>query len=425
MGTPLPLWGANLGGNPLLRKLAREARAVPWVNSPHLAGRKWPHAFQKPMGEIGNIETPAWLLGDSLDGGEETFQKYKDVFRGFAPSVKSRVAHFRMRLPPGKATAGPPIGPIFSSMGVKSIDFVKAFNDRTAGLFSADPELKLRVKVNFFADKSYDWKLQHPQLGWLIRKAIGLPRLGPGATRSGNLPGLGSTVGWTAYITIEMLYHIAAVCNTWDSGPDAVPLEWRLSALTNACRRQGICVLGVHSAPGPILGMTDAQQYEMIEQRKKEWTEARVAQAAANPSLRPPFKYQFVKGFRHVKRGDPSEAEIIKNAQVIDKHFQKLLDEKDPEAGLRKRGQLRPAVEAIRADWDVWKYTGQLHRTYDSQAFLADPQVARIRDKYTAYLMRKTPGAIPRIQYIRSLWMTDRMDGYAPEYPAADPQYAR
>eukprot|EP01064_Diplonema_japonicum_P003160 TRINITY_DN12072_c0_g1_i3.p1 TRINITY_DN12072_c0_g1~~TRINITY_DN12072_c0_g1_i3.p1 ORF type:complete len:327 (+),score=41.24 TRINITY_DN12072_c0_g1_i3:72-1052(+) len=244
----------------------------------------------------GNIKTPNWMLGEN---GDEIAEKMKVLFKGYDPTLKKPIANFRMRLAPGKATAAPPVGPSFSQMGAKPIDFIKAYNDATMGLFVPDPELKLKVYVRFYEDKTYQWKVLPPTTAWLIRKAAGLPAIGVSGFGAGNPPQISGK--WAGYITLQQLYHVAALANTWNNFPDWLPLEFRVDGLIKQADVQGICVLGVHSAPPPMLGKSDAQQYEYIREMKKKWTDDRLKEMDRNPLDRLPWATKYDEGRRQIR----------------------------------------------------------------------------------------------------------------------------
>ena len=247
------------------------------------------HSSEVPsVGYLGNIRTPNWMLGSTDEEGDEIFHKAKSIFQPFSPSVKKAVGNFRLRLVPGQASAGPPVGPTFSGMGVKSMDFIKEFNAKTDGVFERDPDLKLKVYLRFYEDKTYQYRILPPPTGYLIAKASGLP---PAGKKKRGIKGWNDTAleGYAGYITLQQLYHIAALANSWGHHPDWAPLEMRVTGMINSAKIQGLCVLGVHSDTPPVLGFTDKQYRDHINVKADEWDKTRYAELQLNPLDRLPW----------------------------------------------------------------------------------------------------------------------------------------
>ena len=276
-----------------------------WKYGKHTPKVKWGESLQskgpayglEPATDdyLGNCRTPAWLLGEN---GEEWLEKCKTLFKGYEPSRKKSVANFKMRLQPGKVTAGPPVGPTFSQEGVKSIDFVKAINDATAGVFQPDPGLKIKVYLRFYEDKTYQWRILPPPTMWLITRASGLPFRGKGGI--GASSGIAVEGKMMGFLTLQQVYHIAAIVNTWQHYADWVPLEHRVASIIRQAHFGGIAVLGVHTPAAPVLGMTDAQYKEYIEEQKEKWDEERRKEMDLNPLERMPWIARYVALLRCV-----------------------------------------------------------------------------------------------------------------------------
>eukprot|EP01063_Lacrimia_lanifica_P022832 TRINITY_DN30346_c0_g1_i1.p2 TRINITY_DN30346_c0_g1~~TRINITY_DN30346_c0_g1_i1.p2 ORF type:complete len:484 (+),score=197.35 TRINITY_DN30346_c0_g1_i1:70-1452(+) len=354
---------------------------------------------------VGNLQTPNWLLGEN---GDEIAAKCKEVFRGYDKINKKPVGNFKMWLTPGKATAGPPVGPTFSSMGVKSIDFVKAFNDRTAGVFAADPELKLRVQVRFYEDKTYQWKIKPPKSAYLLRKVA---RLAPSPSGKGSGHGPGPLGGDDpyAYVTLQQLYHVAALLNTWDHTPDWFPLEARVVGLFSQCFQMGLIVLGHGTAAPPQMGFTDEQFAAHIKVKKAEWMAKRRKELDLNPLLRVPWmqkhRMNVWSGIQlpHIEReGDvPTPKQIIKDAQAVDKQFQELFDDQE---ALKDRHKVNKVY------WEQWKETGMLQKDIEIRHPIEENQIAMERERRVKYLAKRYPSVVHRQRNFRALWHSNDYD---------------
>lgn len=86
-----------------------------------------------------------------------------------AKKVKSIV---KLNAPGGTATAAPPVGPILGQHGLPIMDFIKAFNERTA-------ELKgtiVPVVITVYEDKTFSFIVKKPPVAELIKKTLGIEK---------------------------------------------------------------------------------------------------------------------------------------------------------------------------------------------------------------------------------------------------------
>ncbi len=81
-------------------------------------------------------------------------------------------------LPAGEASPAPPLGPALGQHGVPIMDFVKAFNDKTANQKGE----KVQAVVTIYEDRSFSFELKKPPVSEMIKKAL---KLGSG---SGDVP---------------------------------------------------------------------------------------------------------------------------------------------------------------------------------------------------------------------------------------------
>ena len=77
-------------------------------------------------------------------------------------------ANLKMRLPGGRASAGPPVGSILGQHGLNLMEFVQAFNDKTKDLNGKDVIVHVRV----FEDRTMDFEILGQPVDDLIREAI-------------------------------------------------------------------------------------------------------------------------------------------------------------------------------------------------------------------------------------------------------------
>ncbi|KAI9903936.1 hypothetical protein N3K66_000465 [Trichothecium roseum] len=120
----------------------------------------------------------------------------------------------------GQASPSPPVGPALGSKGVKSMDFCKEFNARTANIATGTP-MPCRVTVR--ADRSFVFDIRTPQTSWLLLNAVEAPFNKKGQRKGASNPGTESV----GTISLKHVYEIAKIKQT----------ELRLSGL----RLEGLC----------------------------------------------------------------------------------------------------------------------------------------------------------------------------------------
>ena len=90
----------------------------------------------------------------------------------------------KLNVPAGAATPAPPVGPALGQHGLPIMDFVKAFNDRTAD----QKGNILPVVITVYEDRTFSFITKKPPVAEMIKKAIG--RGGsqkPGKEQAGTL----------------------------------------------------------------------------------------------------------------------------------------------------------------------------------------------------------------------------------------------
>ncbi len=100
----------------------------------------------------------------------------------------------KLNLPAGAATPAPPVGPALGQAGVNIMEFVKAFNERTASMKGST----LPVEITVYKDRTFTFVVKQPLASDLIRQAAGI--------QSGSSNPLRNKVG---RITRQQLREIA------------------------------------------------------------------------------------------------------------------------------------------------------------------------------------------------------------------------
>lgn len=75
----------------------------------------------------------------------------------------------KLNIPAGAATPAPPVGPALGQHGLPIMEFVKAFNDKTA---DQKGDI-LPVVITVFEDRTFTFVTKKPPVGEMIKKVIG------------------------------------------------------------------------------------------------------------------------------------------------------------------------------------------------------------------------------------------------------------
>ena len=78
--------------------------------------------------------------------------------------------YIKLRIPAGKASATPPVGPALGQHGVNIMAFIKEFNEKTKN----DVGLIIPVVITVYADRSFTFVTKTPPAAVLIKKACGI-----------------------------------------------------------------------------------------------------------------------------------------------------------------------------------------------------------------------------------------------------------
>lgn len=119
----------------------------------------------------------------------------------------------------GQASPSPPVGPALGSKGVKSMDFCKEFNARTAHINTGVP---IPTRVTVRPDRTFSFELRTPTTSYLLLQAAGV-KVVKNKLKGANRPGH-ETVG---SVTLKHIYEIAKIKQS----------ELRLSGLS----LEGLC----------------------------------------------------------------------------------------------------------------------------------------------------------------------------------------
>ena len=83
--------------------------------------------------------------------------------------AKKVTGMIKLQVQAGKANPAPPIGPALGQRGINIMEFVKAFNAKTADQVG----MIIPVVITVYADRSFSFVLKTPPASILIKKAAG------------------------------------------------------------------------------------------------------------------------------------------------------------------------------------------------------------------------------------------------------------
>ena len=81
---------------------------------------------------------------------------------------KKVIGNLKLRIPGGKATAGPPVGSTLGQWGLNMMDFINPFNEKTKEFMGKNVIVHIRV----FEDRTFDWSCLGQPVDDLSREAI-------------------------------------------------------------------------------------------------------------------------------------------------------------------------------------------------------------------------------------------------------------
>jgi large subunit ribosomal protein L11 len=78
-------------------------------------------------------------------------------------------AILKVQAPAARATAAPPVGPALGQHGINIMEFIKAFNERTANLAG----YVVPAEITVFEDRSFTFVTKAPLAAALLKRAAG------------------------------------------------------------------------------------------------------------------------------------------------------------------------------------------------------------------------------------------------------------
>ena len=139
--------------------------------------------------------------------------------------AKKCIGNLKLRIPGGKATAGPPVGSTLGQWGLNMMDFINPFNEKTKEY--AGKNVIVHIKV--YEDRTFDWVCLGQPVDDLIREKIKLEK---GSGRP-NTEKVGK-------ITMDQIKEIAAVKK---DQLNAIDVEGACKVIAGTARSMGVEVV--------------------------------------------------------------------------------------------------------------------------------------------------------------------------------------
>ena len=136
--------------------------------------------------------------------------------------AKKVIGNLKLRIPAGRATAGPPVGSTLGQWGLNMMDFINPFNEKTKDMMGKDVIVHLQV----FEDRTFTWKsLGHP-VDAMIRDRAGIQK-GAGNSKTDKVGKI--TKAQLQEIAEAKMEHL-----------NAVSLEGAMKTIAGTARSMGV-----------------------------------------------------------------------------------------------------------------------------------------------------------------------------------------
>ena len=142
-----------------------------------------------------------------------------------AKKEKKVIGNLKLRIPAGRATAGPPVGSTLGQWGLNMMDFINPFNEKTKDLMGKNVIVHLQV----FDDRTFTWKSLGQPVDDLIREKIGIQK-GSGKPHADKV----------GKITRAQLEEIAEIKK---DQLNAIDLEGAIKIIAGTARSMGVEVV--------------------------------------------------------------------------------------------------------------------------------------------------------------------------------------
>ncbi|HEY8992547.1 MAG TPA: 50S ribosomal protein L11 [Candidatus Microsaccharimonas sp.] len=138
--------------------------------------------------------------------------------------AKKIIGNLKLRIPAGRATAGPPVGSTLGQWGLNMMDFINPFNDATKDLMGKD----VIVHIQVYEDRSFTWNSLGQPVDDLIREAAGIKK--------------GSAKPHTDKVGTITRAQLEVIAETKKDQLNAIDVDGRVKVIAGTARSMGVDV---------------------------------------------------------------------------------------------------------------------------------------------------------------------------------------
>lgn len=139
--------------------------------------------------------------------------------------AKKIIGNLKLRIPAGRATAGPPVGSTLGQWGLNMMDFINPFNDAT----KADMGKDVIVHIQVYEDRTFTWKSLGQPVDDMIRSTIGIQK--------------GSAKPHTDKVGKITRAQLEEIAKAKMDQLNAIDLEGAIKVVAGSCRSMGVEVV--------------------------------------------------------------------------------------------------------------------------------------------------------------------------------------
>lgn len=137
-------------------------------------------------------------------------------------AAKKVIGNLKLRIPAGRASAGPSVGCTLGQWGLNMMDFINPFNDATKDMMGKD----VIVHIQVYEDRTFTWKSLGQPVDDMIRDKIGIKK-GSGKPHTDKV----------GKITRKQLEEIAEIKM---SQLNAIDLDGAVKVIAGSARSMGV-----------------------------------------------------------------------------------------------------------------------------------------------------------------------------------------
>lgn len=136
--------------------------------------------------------------------------------------AKKVIGNLKLRIPAGRATAGPPVGSTLGQWGLNMMDFINPFNEATKDMMGKEVIVHMKV----YDDRTFEWKSIGQPVDDMIREKAGIKK-GSGVPHSDKVGKLTKA-------------QVAEIAEAKKDQLNAIDEEGRFKVIAGSARSMGV-----------------------------------------------------------------------------------------------------------------------------------------------------------------------------------------